>query len=94
MAYVLDESDMWSKEGKHMRTVAALIFVSLFPIYQTAAAQQSSLQESAPEASSSHAESSTKREGMADAERKKADDVEKARQRKLDRLSKSICTGC
>ncbi len=77
-----------------MRTMAALIIVSLFPVYQTAAAQQNSLQGSSPEASSSGVASSAKREGMAHAERNKADNMEKARQRKLDRLLKSICTEC
>jgi hypothetical protein len=76
-----------------MRTLAAATVFGLLVISHPTVAQDRKPQTSRPEASS--AQTSTSQEGdVQAAARKKAEDLEKARQRRLDKLGRSICTGC
>jgi hypothetical protein len=76
-----------------MRTLAAATVFGLLVISHPTVAQDRKPQTSRPDASSSQV--STSQEGDAQAAaRKKAEDIEKARQRRLDKLGRSICTGC
>lgn len=74
-----------------MRTVA--VAIGLLVIYHPAAAQDRKPQTGSSEASSSQITTGQESEARA-AERKKVEDTEKARQRRMDRLGRSIWTGC
>jgi hypothetical protein len=76
-----------------MRTLAVATVFGLLVISHSAAAQDRKLQTGTPEASSSQTSTGQESEALT-AERKKAENIEKARQRKMDRLGRSICTGC
>jgi len=76
-----------------MRTLAVATIFGLLVISPSAVAQDRKPQTGNPEASSSQTATGQESEALA-AERKKAEDIEKARQRRMDRLGRSICTGC
>ena len=76
-----------------MRTLALSSAIGLLLIFHPAAAQDRKPQPAGPTASSSQAPTGQESEAQV-AERKKADELAKARQRRIDRLSKSVCTGC
>jgi hypothetical protein len=76
-----------------MRTLALSSAIGLLLIFHPAAAQDRKPQPAGPTASSSQVPIEQQSEAQA-AERKKADDLAKARQRRVDRLSRSVCTGC
>ena len=62
-------------------------------ISQPVAAQDKKPQTGSSEAPPSPTSTGQESEALA-AERKKAEDIEKARQRRMDRLGQSICPGC
>jgi hypothetical protein len=76
-----------------MRTFAVVTVFGLFVASDSAAAQEKKPQSGIPEASSSQSSARQESDVQA-AERKKAEELAKARQRRMDRLSKSICSGC
>ena len=76
-----------------MRTLAVATVFGFLVGSHSVAAQDRKPQTGSPEASSSQAATGQESEALA-AERKKAEDIEKARQRRMDRLGRSICTGC
>ncbi len=76
-----------------MRTSAVAIIFGLLVISHPAAAQGRKPQPASPEASPSQTSTTQESEAQA-AERRKAEEPAKARQRRMDRLSKSICSGC
>jgi hypothetical protein len=76
-----------------MRTIAVVTAFGFLLISQPAAAQDRKPQTGSPEASSSQTSNGQESAALT-AERKKAEDIEKARQRRMDRLGRSICTGC
>ena len=76
-----------------MRTLALSSAIGLLLIFHPAAAQDRKPQPTSPTASSSQVPTGQQSEAQA-AERKKADELAKARQRRMDRLSRSVCTGC
>jgi hypothetical protein len=59
-----------------------------------AAAQDRKLPPANPEASPAKALTAQQESEAQTAERKKAEELAKARQRRMDRLSRSICSGC
>jgi hypothetical protein len=76
-----------------MRTLAVGSLFGLLVVFHPAAAQDKKPQPARPEAAPSQASTGQESETEA-AERKKVEELAKARQRKLDRLSRSVCTGC
>ena len=76
-----------------MRTLALSSAIGLLLIFHPAAAQDRKPQPASPTASSSQVPTGEQSEAQA-AERKKANELAKARQRRIDRLSRSVCTGC
>jgi len=76
-----------------MRTLAVATIFGLLVIAHSAAAQDRKPQPGSPEAPPSQISTGQEGEALA-AERKKAENIEKARQRRMDRLGRSICTGC
>lgn len=76
-----------------MHTLAVVTVFGLFAASHSAAAQEKKPQAGTPEASSSQSSPREESDVQA-AERKKAEELAKARQRRMDRLSKSICSGC
>jgi hypothetical protein len=76
-----------------MRTLAVATVLSLLMISHPAAAQDRKPQTGNPGVSSSQTVTGQESEAQA-AERKKAEEVAKARQRRMDRLTRSICSGC
>jgi hypothetical protein len=76
-----------------MRTLAVTIALGLFVISHPAAAQDRKPQPASPGASPSQTSTGQESEAQA-AERKKAEEVARARQRRMDRLSRRICSGC
>jgi hypothetical protein len=76
-----------------MRTLAVATVFGFLLISPFAVAQDRKPQTGTPEASSSRASNGQESEALV-AERKKAENIEKARQRRMDRLGRSICTGC
>jgi hypothetical protein len=76
-----------------MRTLAVATVFGFLMIAHPAAAQDRKPQTGTPEASSSQTSNGQESETLT-AERKKAENIEKARQRRMDRLGRSICTGC
>jgi hypothetical protein len=76
-----------------MRTLAVATVFGLLAFSPSAAAQDRKPQTGSAEASSSQTSTGQESAALA-AERKKAEDIEKARQRRMDRLGRSICTGC
>jgi hypothetical protein len=76
-----------------MRTLAVATVFGLLLIAHSAAAQDRKPQTGSPEATSSQTSTGQESEALT-AERKKAEDIEKARQRRMDRLGRSICKGC
>jgi hypothetical protein len=75
-----------------MRTLAVATVFGLLVIAHSAAAQDRKPQPGSPEAPPSQISTSQESETLT-AERK-AEDIEKARQRRMDRLGQSICPGC
>jgi hypothetical protein len=76
-----------------MRTLAVATVFGLLVISQPVAAQDRKPQTGSPKASSSQTSTGQESEALT-AERKKAENIEKARQRRMDRLGRSICKGC
>jgi hypothetical protein len=76
-----------------MRILAVATVIGLLVIPHWAAAQEKKPQTATPEAPSSGTVTRQENEAQA-AERRKAEELAKARQRRVDRLSKSICSGC
>lgn len=76
-----------------MRTLALSSVIGLLLIFHTAAAQDRKPRTADPTASSSQVPTEQQSKAQA-AERKKADELAKARQRRMDKLSRSVCTGC
>ena len=76
-----------------MQLLAATTVFGLLVISHPTGAQDSKPRTSRPEASSSQVSNSQEGDAQA-AARKKDEDIEKARQRRLDKLGRSICTGC
>jgi hypothetical protein len=76
-----------------MRTLAVATVLGFLVISHPAAAQDRKPQTGSPAASSSQTSNGQESAALA-AERKKAEDIEKARQRRMDRLGRSICIGC
>ena len=76
-----------------MRTLALFSTIGLLLIFHSAAAQDRKPQPALPTAQPSQATAGQQSEAQV-AERKKADELAKARQRRMDRLSRSVCTGC
>jgi hypothetical protein len=76
-----------------MRTLAVATVFGLLVISPSAVAQDRKPQTGSPEASSSQTSTGQESEAQA-AQRKKAENIEKARQRRMDRLGRSICSGC
>jgi hypothetical protein len=76
-----------------MRTLAVATVFGLLVIAHSAAAQDRKPQPGSPEVPPSQISTGQESETLT-AERKKAEDIEKARQRRMDRLGQSICTGC
>ena len=75
-----------------MRTLAVATVFGLLVIAHSAAAQDRKPQPGSPEAPPSQISTGQESETLT-AERK-AEDIEKARQRRMDRLGQSICPGC
>jgi hypothetical protein len=75
-----------------MRTLAVATVFGLLVIAHSAAAQDRKPQPGSPEGPPSQISTGQESETLT-AERK-AEDIEKARQRRMDRLGRSICTGC
>ncbi len=76
-----------------MRILAVATVIGLLVIPHWAAAQEKKPQTATPEAPSSGAVTRQESEAQA-TERRKAEELAKARQRRMDRLSRSICSGC
>ena len=76
-----------------MRTLAVVTLAGLLVISHSATAQEKKSQTGTPEAVSLGTVVRQESEAQT-AERKKAEELAKARQRRMDRLSKSICSGC
>jgi hypothetical protein len=76
-----------------MRTLAVTTVLGLLVISHPAVAQDRKPQPASPGASPSQTSTGQESEAQA-AERKKAEEITKARQRRMDRLSRSICSGC
>ena len=76
-----------------MRSLTVALILGLLVI-PPSAAQEAKPKLITPEVSSSRASTNEESAKVADEERKKADELEKARQRRLNKLSKSICIGC
>jgi hypothetical protein len=92
---LLSGSDPWNTgfEGRSMHTLAVASIFGLLVISHSAAAQDRKPQPAGPEASPPQATTGQESDAQA-AERKKTEELAKARQRRMDRLSRSICTGC
>jgi hypothetical protein len=76
-----------------MRTLTVATIFGLLVISYPATAQDRKPQPSRPEPSSSQASTGQESDAQA-AARKKTEEIERARQRRLDKLGRSICTGC
>jgi hypothetical protein len=76
-----------------MRTLSVATVFGFLLISPFAVAQDRKPQTGTPEASSSQTSTGQENAVLA-AERKKAENIEKARQRRMDRLDRSICIGC
>jgi hypothetical protein len=76
-----------------MRTLTVATIFGLLVISYPATAQDRKPQASRPEPSSSQASTGQESDAQA-AARKKTEEIERARQRRLDKLGRSICTGC
>jgi transposase len=76
-----------------MRILAVATVIGLLVTPHWAAAQEKKPQTGTPEAPISGTVTRQESEAQA-AERRKAEELAKARQRRVDRLSKSICSGC
>jgi hypothetical protein len=76
-----------------VRTLAVVTIIGLFVISHAATAQDRKPPPASTEASPSQTSIGQESEAQA-AERKKSEEVAKARQRRMDRLSRSICNGC
>ncbi len=78
-----------------MRTLAVATILGVLLISHPKAAQDQRPRPRNPQASPSQTSSAAVQESDAQAEqRKKAEALEKARQRRIDQLSRSICRGC
>ena len=76
-----------------MRTLTVASVFGLLVVFYPAAAQDRKPQPTSPEARPPKSATGQERETQT-AERKKAGELAKARQRGMDRLSRSICSGC
>ena len=77
-----------------MRIMTGAIALALLFGSQSVSAQEKTPQGQAPKASASRAYSAEESAAVSDASRKKAEVLEQARDRKIRRLSRSICKGC
>jgi hypothetical protein len=72
-------------------TLAAILGLLVIP---PTIAQEKKAEPNAAKVSSSTPSTNAESAKLADEGKKKADELEKARQRRLNKLSKSICVGC
>ena len=77
-----------------MRMMTVGITLALFVGSQTVAAQEKTPQGQTPKASPSKVYNAEESAAASEAFRKKAEAQEQARDRKIRRLSRSICNGC
>lgn len=77
-----------------MRIMTVAITLALLISSQPVSAQEKTPQGQTPTAPSSKVYSAEESAASADAFRKKAEAAEQARDRKIRRLSRSICSGC
>jgi hypothetical protein len=77
-----------------MRTLAVASVFGLFVISHSAAAQDRKPQPASPAPSTSSQAATGQESETQAAERKKVEELAKARQRRMDRLSRSVCSGC
>jgi hypothetical protein len=92
---LLSVADPWDTafEGRSMHTLAVASVFSLLLIAHPAVAKDRKPQPANAEASPLQATTGQESDAQA-AERKKTEELAKARQRRMDRLSRSICSGC
>jgi hypothetical protein len=74
--------------------VAAPLSFLVSPLAVAAHEAKPQAETSTPDASSSKIPTNEERAAQAEAERKKADALAQARQRRMNRLTRSICNGC
>jgi hypothetical protein len=77
-----------------MRIMTVAITLSIFIGSQSVSAQEKTAQGQTPKAPSSKVYSAEESAAASEAFRKKAEVAEQARDRKIRRLSRSICSGC
>ena len=77
-----------------MRMMTVAITLALFAGSQSVSAQDKTPQAQAPKTPPSKVNTAEESAAVSDASRKKAEALEQARDRKIRRLSRSICSGC
>jgi hypothetical protein len=77
-----------------MRIMTVTITLALLIGSQSVSAQEKAPQGQTPKAPSSKVYNAEESAASADAFRKKSEALEEARERKIRRLSRSICSGC
>ena len=77
-----------------MRVMTVAMALALLFGSQSVSAQEKTPQGQAPKASPSKVFTAEESAAVSDASRKKAEVLEQARDRKIRRLSRSICKGC
>ena len=77
-----------------MRMMTVAITLALFVGLQTVAAQEKTPEVKTSKAPPSKVYNAEESAAVSDASRKKAEALEQARDRKIRRLSRSICSGC
>jgi hypothetical protein len=77
-----------------MRMMTVAITLALFVGSQSTSAQEKTTQGQTPQAPPSKVYNAEESAAVSDASRKKAEALDQARDRKIRRLSRSICSGC
>lgn len=77
-----------------MRMMTVATTLALFVASQSVSAQDKAPQEQTPKAAPSKVYNAEESAAVSDASRKKAEALEQARDRKIRRLARSICSGC
>jgi hypothetical protein len=77
-----------------MRMMTVAITLALFAGSQSVSAQDKTPEAQAPKAPPSKVYTAEESAAVSDASRKKAEALEQARDQKIRRLSRSICSGC
>ena len=77
-----------------MRMMGVAITLAVFVSSQEVSAQEKTPQGQTPKAPPAKVYTSEESAAVSDASRKKAEALEQARDRKIRRLSRSICKGC